>query len=123
MQRAVCYLLGNEKGIITYRATSRVLSIRQLAGYYLSGNNQGIIYPATIRVLSIRKRARYYLSGSAQDIIYPAARRVLLVAVGAVGLPWPGLAGMRVLRVEFNQRVSHRHFSRRLSFVLYYKMQ
>ena len=95
MQRAVCYLSCNEKGII-YRATSRVLSIRQLAGYYLSGNDQGIIYPA--------------------------ARRVLLVAVGAVGLPWHGLAGVRVLRVEFNQRVSH-HFSLRLSFVLYYKIQ
>ena len=91
MQRAVCYLSGNEKGI-TYRATSRVLSIRQLAGYYLSGNDQGIIYPAPIRVLSIRQQARYYLSKSAQGIIYPAARMVLLVAVGAVGLPWPRMA-------------------------------
>ena len=113
--------IGNEKGI-TYRATSRILSIRQLAGYYLLGNNQGIICPVSIRVLSIRQRARYYLSGSAQGIIYPVARRVLLVAVGAMGLPWPGLAGVRVLRVEFNQRVSH-HFSLRLSFVLYYKIQ
>ena len=94
----------------------------QRAVCYLSGNEKGIIYPASIRVLSIRQRARYYLSGSAQGIIYPAARRVLLVAVGAVGLPWPGLAGVRVLRVEFNQRVSH-HFSLRLSFVLYYKIQ
>ena len=37
-----------------------------------------------------------------------------LVAVGAVGLTWPGLAGARVPRVEFNQGVSH-HSSLRLS--------